>query len=343
MKIAMVCPYALDRPGGVQQQAIQLVEWLRAAGHQAWLVAPGRSGGPEGTVLLGPSVPVPANQSVAPIRFTAGVGRRVLEAMRGADLVHIHEPLAPMVGLAATMSAPIPSVGTFHAALGSWGRRVSRSAYATWGKQLTTVTAVSDFAAASIRSARPDLLIIPNAIDVSSFRPSANPNPGQVAFLGRDEPRKGLDVLLAAWPEVQLAQPDAKLIVAGTRRPQLPGVEFLGAVAEEHKREILASSEVLVAPNTGRESFGVVLIEGMASGCVVVASALPAFREVLGRAGRMVPVGNSKVLAKEIILLLSDGGLLAELRARGLARAQAFDRPEVLPRYLQAYEMTAAR
>jgi len=343
VKIAMVCPYAVDRPGGVQLQAIQLVEWLRAAGHQAWLVAPGKSGGPEGTILLGSSLRVRANRSVAPIRLAPGVRREVVRGLRGADVVHIHEPLVPMVGLGATIGTRIPSVGTFHAGPGSWGQRASRAAFAVWGNRLTTVTAVSDVAAAPIRSARPDLRIIPNGIDVASFQPNGTRQPGQVAFLGRDDPRKGLDVLLAAWPEVQRALPNAHLIVAGAKRAPMPGVEFLGTVGEEQKREILAASELLVAPNTGRESFGVVLIEGMASGCAVVASELAAFTEVLGNAGRVVGVSNIQALATEIALLLSDAGLLAEHRARGLARAGAFDRAVVLQQYLQVYEVAAAR
>jgi phosphatidyl-myo-inositol alpha-mannosyltransferase len=182
--------------------------------------------------------------------------------------------------------------------------------------------------------------IIPNALDVPAYRlPDVARLPFRVTFLGRDDPRKGLDVLLDAWSEVFAAVPRAELVVAGASREIAPpGVEFAGRVGETEKRRLLASSAIHVAPNTGGESFGIVVAEAMAAGAPVVASDLPAFLNVMAGCGVHVPVGDSPALAGTLIRLLGSPEELQRMGDAGRSRVNAFDWPSVLSRYIDAYE-----
>lgn len=346
MRVAIVCPYAIDRPGGVQAQAIQLVHWLREAGHDAWLIAPGYSGGPERTIYLGRSIEVPGNGAVAPISAKPTVRRRLTRALAGADVVHLHEPLIPMASLTALRAETAPKVGTFHAEVGRFASSVywiGRPFLRQWASRLAVATAVSPIAAAAVQDLVTDIRIIPNGIDVASYRMPVPRHPRRVIFLGRDDQRKGLDVLLEAWPSIRWHMPGAELIVVGCSRPPLPGVQFLGQVSEEEKRRHLASSAVLVAPNLYGESFGIVLVEAMAAGCAVVASALPAFQHVLGDTGMVVPPGESATLAIAVTRLLLDDELRERISAAQSQRVRLFDRARVLDQYLEAYETAIAQ
>lgn len=339
MRVAVVCPYGLEVPGGVQNQAVSLVEWLRAEGDDAWVVAPG-SGGPDGTRHVGATTTVPANRSRARLALDPRVVGRVGAAISDAEIVHIHEPFQPMVSLGALMSGGPPKVGTFHADPGGG----VRTAYAagglllrSWARRLAVVTAVSPVAqrgVASICTTR----IIPNAIDVAAFAVDEPRIAGRVAFLGRDEPRKGLDVLLDAWPLAIEHEPDAELVVIGAERGQAPrGVEFRPDVTDEEKRRLLASSSIVCTPNLGGESFGITLVEAMAAGCAVVASAIPAFVAVVGEAGVLVAPGDAFGLGTSLGELLADSDRVDALADAGRTRAMAFDTAEVFPRYRDAY------
>lgn len=341
MKVAIVCPYDLGRFGGVQDQALSLAAWLRDVGHEAFVVGPGD--GPAGTVSVGRSVPVPANGSVAPVSLRPRQLKRLVAATEGVDVVHIHEPLMPTVSLAATRLPDVPKVGTFHADPSRTLRRLYRSAGAVARRivaRLDVVTAVSPVAASVVDGLAP-VRLVPNGIDVAAYHPSPG-SFGRVAFLGRDDPRKGLDVLLAAWPQVLAAIPDAELVVAaGERREELAGVRF-ATVPEGEKRAYLQDASIYCAPNLGGESFGIVLVEGMAAGCAVVASALPAFAHVLGDAGVLTKPGDADGLAGALIRVLGDAALCRELQDRALQRVARFDRRAVLDGYLAAYQAAMA-
>lgn len=341
MRVALVCPYGLDRFGGVQTQAVELARRLVEAGHRAWVVAPGE--GQPGTQVVGRSIGVPINRSVAPVALDPRSGRRVLEAVAGADVVHVHEPFVPMVSLAAALRSESPRVATFHADPPRWVRGLYRWGGPVWRGVLDrfrVVTAVSPVAAEPIVGLGRDPRIIPNGLDTALYRVEAERDPGRVAFLGRDDPRKGLPVLLAAWPAVRQVVPGAELVVLGA--PPIegapPGVRFRGRVTEEEKRAELAVSVVLCAPNLGGESFGLVPLEGMAAGCAVVASRLPAFVHVLEGAGVLVPPGESVSLAEALVGVLRDPDRARRLGESGRERAEAFDWGRVLPRYLEVYE-----
>jgi phosphatidylinositol alpha-mannosyltransferase len=337
VKVALVSPYDLGRFGGVQDQAMNLASWLNADGHEAWVIGPGD--GPEDTVSVGPATQIPVNLSTAPISINPAIRARLREAVVGADVVHVHEPLAPTLALAAVALPDVPLVGTFHADPSPAVRRFYRASAPLLRRvlgRLDVVTAVSPVAAGAVdRVVTPRL--VPNGVDVASHEPDAG-NPRQVAFVGRDDPRKGLDVLLAAWPIVRAAVPDAELAVAaGDRIEDVDGVRFVGALSNDAKRKLLTTSAVFCAPNLGGESFGIVLVEGMASGCAVVASALPGFTYVLGDAGVLVKPGDPEGLARSLIHLLENDAHRAGLQRRGLERAWRFDRAEVLAGYLAAY------
>jgi len=340
VKVAVVCPYDLDAPGGVQDQVIGLVRRLSDAGHEAWAVAPG-TGGPAGTRHVGSITRVAANRSRAPISLSPRTPGRVRAAVADADVIHIHEPLMPMTSLSVLLSAAAPRVGTFHADPGAVVRGVYRGAAPVLRRlvgRLAVVTAVSETARSAIARFS-DPRIIPNAVDVAGFRTAAiERNPQSVVFLGRDEPRKGLDVLLDAWPRVMALHPGARLRVLGATRDRGPeGVEFLGRVSDEQKRSELASAAILAAPNLGGESFGIVLIEAMAAGCAVVASDLAAFRAVAGGAAVLVEPGNAAALAVGLSGLLGDSGQVAGAAGAGNRLVEQYDWSRVVDAYLGAY------
>jgi phosphatidylinositol alpha-mannosyltransferase len=340
MKIAVISPYALDRPGGVQQQTAELVVQLRRRGSEAWLIGPGE-GGPPGSRLLGKTVPIPANRSVAPISLAPRVRERLRLAVGDADVVHLHEPLIPLVGTAGLATGLPPVLGTFHARQPEWIRRILRAGGQVTRnllQRLSAATAVSPIAAEAVRSLVEELEIVPNGVDVARYGPRERVD-RRVAFLGRDEPRKGLDVLLEAWRAVRRSVPSAELVVIGADRDvRSPGVEFVGVVDDDRKREELGRSAVLCAPNLGGESFGITVLEGLASGCAVVVSDVPAFAHVVGDAGLLVPPGDPESLAEALVRVLRSPGLAEELGGRATERAARFDWGRVLPRYETLYE-----
>jgi phosphatidylinositol alpha-mannosyltransferase len=260
-------------------------------------------------------------------------------AIAGADMVHVHEPFMPLVSVAA-LGRRKPVVATFHAAPPSWVVKGYRLGSMIGARLLgaAVLTAVSSEAARPLPPSWGAVSIIPNGIDVAAYGGAGERNPWRVTFIGRDDPRKGLDVLLAAWPLIRDRHPDAELAVVGSDRPeQEPGVHYLGAIGEAEKRDLLLQSSVLVAPNLGGESFGIVLLEGMAAGCAVVASDLASFREVAGEAALLVPAGDSKGLATAVGGLLASPARLSALREAGPKRASRYDWSVVLAAYRECY------
>lgn len=334
MKIAVVCPYDLGLPGGVQQLTIELVDRLCDAGHDAWLVGPGDR---DGARSVGPTTPIRANRSVVPVALGPGVGRRTRAALTGAEVVHIHEPLIPRVSTSA-LGAPIPKVLTFHADTPRWATAMYRVLERPMPLGRNVITAVSPVAAEALPAGWGPVEIIPNALDVAAYASDEARRPLRVTFLGRDDPRKGLDLLLAAWPHIRGGVGGAELVVMGASRDTpMEGVRFVGRVTEEEKRRLLASSTVHIAPNTGGESFGIVVAEAMAAGCAVVASDLPAFTAVMDGAGIHVPVGDAHAISSAVIGLLADPETARRHGAGGRARAAAFDWSVVIGRYVDAY------
>ena len=343
MKIGLVSPYDLSQPGGVQQLTTELARKLGEQGEEVVLVSPGKvTPDSPGRDL----VPVPVgrptfwkgNDSIAPITLSPLSWARIRRALAGVDVIHVHEPAVPLTGwFALTVSKPL--VATFHADPKAWVGTAYRWAPLFGARMRKSVlTAVSEPAARALPPAWGRPAIIPNAIDVPSYDVPVDRVAGRVAFLGRDEPRKGLDLLLEGWPRIREQHQHAELIVMGAdREDDRPGVKFVGRVHDGEKRRLLASSAVYVAPNTGGESFGIVIAEAMAAGCAVVASDLPAFRLVLGDNGLLVPVGDVPTLVTAVNGLLDDEARATRLGTAAREAVKRFDWSNVLDAYRDCY------
>ncbi len=324
MRIALVCPYSLAAAGGVQRQVVGLAGALAAAGDDVTVLAPTGSGPLRplvardvGVVYVGRSIAVPANGSRAPVALSPGTALRTVEALRRLrpDVVHVHEPLAPVVGLAAALAHVAPTVGTFHRAGVGIGYRAAAPVARRVVRRLDACTAVSEPAGdtlAAVLGRDPGCDVVWNGVDLDRFA-RAQPWPGErqsVLFVGRHERRKGLDVLLDAFTAVP---GDVRLVVVG-QGPLTPSlrrrcagdgrVEWCGTVPEDELARRLVAATLFVAPSLGGESFGLVLLEAMAAGAAVIASNLPGYRAAAGDAAYFVPPGNPWALARAIVDLL---------------------------------------
>ena len=366
MKIGMVCPYSWDVPGGVQVHIRDLAEEFISRGHEVSVLAPGddEAATEPYVVSAGRAVPVPYNGSVARLTFGPVSASRVRRWLSDGkfDVVHVHEPASPSLGLLTLWWAEVPVVATFHQA-----NPRSRAMSAAYGilqsafEKISARIAVSEEARKlPVEHLGGDPVLIPNGLYVDRFA-AAKPRAqwqgsgGTLSFLGRlDEPRKGLPVLLAAWPRIFTAQPGVRLLVAGRgdieeARRKIPSdcrdaVTFLGGVSDGDKAAMLASSDIYVAPHTGGESFGIVLAEAMAAGAPVLASELTAFRAVLdgGRLGALVPVGDADALADEAIALLGDPERRAAMRKSASVGVRRYDWMTVAEEIFAVYEMAVA-
>ncbi|WP_310717229.1 glycosyltransferase family 4 protein [Streptomyces lydicus] len=364
MKIGIVCPYAWDVPGGVQFHIRDLADHLIRLGHEVSVLAPAddETPLPPYVVSAGRAVPVPYNGSVARLNFgflSAARVRRWLQ--NGAfDVIHIHEPASPSLGLLACWAAQGPIVATFHTS--NPRSRAMIAAYPILQPALEKISArvaVSEYARRTlVEHLGGDAVVIPNGVDVDFFA-RAEPDPRwqgrTIGFIGRiDEPRKGLPVLMQALPKILAEVPDARLLVAGRGDEEeavagLPAelrsrVEFLGMVTDEDKARLLRSVDVYIAPNTGGESFGIILVEAMSAGAPVLASDLDAFAQVLdqGEAGELFANEDADALATAAVRLLGDPARLAELRERGTRHVRRFDWSTVGADILAVYETVTA-
>ena len=364
LRIGLVCPYSFQVPGGVQSHVLGLARYLTDLGHQAYVLAPGQLSPSAAPSLdddhftgAGSAVPVRYNGSVARVNFGPVSAARVRRWLRrGAfDLLHIHEPLSPSIALLALWAAEQPVVATFHSASPrSRPLQLAGAVLRAGLEKLDAAVAVSESARLVVQHLGRDAMVIPNGLRVDDFagrlRVAEGPvtRPPRVVFLGRtEESRKGLDVLLAALPLVRAAVGHLELMVAGHGARGLPaGGRALGTISEEGKAELLASADVFVAPHRARESFGIVLLEALASGAAVVASDLPAFVDLLtgGRrhspVGTLFPAGDHRALAEAMIRVLSrrDPNQIAASRRRGVQLAAQFDWSRVGAAVLSVYQ-----
>ncbi|TDC70449.1 glycosyltransferase family 1 protein [Actinomadura sp. GC306] len=378
MRIGIVCPYTWDVPGGVQQHIGDLAEALTALGHHVSVITPADDDAelPPYVVSAGRAVPVPYNGSVARLAFgflSAGRVRRWIND--GAfDVLHVHEPAAPSLGLLACWAADGPIVGTFHASYEK-SRVVSVTAPILQSalEKITGRIAVSEAARTTlVEHLGGDAVLIPNGVATERYA-MADPLPGwpgrgapaggvapetadggALGFLGRmDEPRKGLHVLLRAFEILGRRRPGLRLLLAGPGdaddvvsrvSPDLRDrVVVLGMVSEEDKVRAYHSVDVFVAPNLGGESFGIVLAEAMAAGAPILASDIEAFDRVLrgGRAGALFPVGDHEALAAAAGELLDDPARRKQLSAEARAAVRAYDWSSVARDVLRVYETVA--
>jgi phosphatidylinositol alpha-mannosyltransferase len=352
VRIGVLCPYSLTLPGGVQMQVLGLARSLRRMGHDVRVLGPCDGPPPDaGVTPLGASVPAAANGSIAPIAPDVPAQLRTIRALRDEefDVLHLHEPLAPGPTQTALWLKSAPMVGTFHAAGDSASYKYLRPAVRWLANRMDHRCAVSvDAEALASRYLGGTYTRVFNGIEVDHYLaaepwPTAGPT---IFFIGRHEPRKGLDVLLAAMaslpPEVRLwigsDGPDTDAL--RKRHADDERIEWLGRISDEEKQRRIRGADVLCAPALRGESFGIVLLEGMAAGTPVVASDIDGYRNVAadGRDARLVPPGDVDALAKALGEVLAGGPAVDGLVEAGRARADEFSMQHLAERYEAMYQ-----
>ncbi|MCT9934329.1 glycosyltransferase family 4 protein [Planotetraspora sp. A-T 1434] len=362
MKIGIVCPYTWDVPGGVQAHIRDLAEALIADGHEVSVITPAADDAPLPSYVTsaGRAVPVPYNGSVARLAFGFLSMNRVRKWIRegGFDVLHVHEPAVPSLGVLACWVARGPMVATFHASYErSRAMSVAAPMLQSALEKITARIAVSDAARKTlVEHLGGDAVLIPNGVTVSRYA-AATPLPGWgpdgdvIGFLGRmDEPRKGLPVLLEAFSLLAPERPGLRLLIAGpgdpddvlgrVPKPYRDRVGLLGMVSEADKVRAYHSVDVFCAPNLGGESFGIVLTEAMSAGAPILASDIPAFRRVLGdgQAGALFATGDAAALAKEAARLLDDPARRAKLSDEARSAVRKYDWSTVARDVVRVYE-----
>ena len=362
LKIGIVCPYSWDTPGGVQNHIRDLAEFLIASGHNVSVLAPAIDEAklPDYVVNAGKPISIPYNGAVARVLFGPVAFARVRQwiSQGDFDLLHLHEPAIPSISLLACWAADGPMVGTFHAAA-----KRQKIIFAIGPilepaiEKLSARIAVSEAARLTLTDhLDTDAVIIPNGIYANRYTEGKRIQKwsgNTIGFIGRfEEPRKGLSVLVDALPVISRFAPDVKILVAGpgdpaevikSIDPQLrQRFEFLGKITEDEKADFMSSVAVCVAPNTGGESFGIILAEALAGGACVVASDIPAFDDLLGQGefGALFESESATELAKVVIDLLRDEKKRKGLSSRGKERAKTFDWTVVAEQIYSVYEMS---
>ena len=360
LNIGIVCPYGWDAPGGVQAHIADLRQYLVNKGHSVSVLAPtaDEDALPDWVVSAGKPLSIPYNGAVARVLFGPVAFAKVKQwiAENDFDLLHLHEPAIPSISLLACWAAEGAMVGTFHASA-----KKQKASFAIVPilepviEKLSARIAVSEAARETLMAhLDTDAVVIPNGIYarkmVGKIRPEWSGE--TLGFMGRfNEPRKGLKVLIDALPIISRFMPDVRVLVAGPGNPdefldqidaQLRSrIQFLGKLSEEEKADFMSSVGAYVGPNTGGESFGIILAEALAGGAAVVASDIPAFEAVLqnGKYGKLFKSEDSTDLAKVIIELLRDRAKRDEMAHSGQEYAQKFDWDVVAENIFEVYEM----
>ncbi|HEX2909614.1 MAG TPA: glycosyltransferase family 4 protein [Chloroflexia bacterium] len=372
MKICLVSPYDFAREGGVNQHIMALAEEFRSQGHVVKIMAP--SSADESDTLqadpniyrVGNVVPIKANGSVARITLSlnlAGQIKRILQEEQ-FDVVHIHEPLMPALPLTVLAYSKALNIGTFHAfSQSNIGYYYGRPVLRYFVRRLDGRIAVSRPAMDFISQYFPGYYrIIPNPIDLNRFKADAEPLPEfndgklNILFVGRfGERRKGFKYLLRAFNYVRQQVPDVRLIIVGKgetkgyqrylRNNNITDVIFTGFVPDEMLPRYYSSAHVFCAPSIGGESFGIVLVEAMASGLPIVASDIPGYASVLehGKQGLLVEPKNTEMLAMSLIRLLADADLRTKMGQAGRAKVGEYSWKKVAQRVLEFYARSENR
>jgi phosphatidyl-myo-inositol alpha-mannosyltransferase len=373
MKVGIVVPYSWSFWGGVPEHAEHQARSLAELGVQTCtiigndppgtftrLLHPrhGRHGDPPPDVIpVGRSVIVPANGALPNIILSPRAVFRVRRALEREqfDVLHLHEPMTPVVCTAALASAQCPIVATFHAAGDLGWNKIGQPVWGFLMDRIDHRIAVSEQARASTARWFPgEYEILPNGVLIP---PEADPagRANRVVFVGRHDPRKGMPVLLRAWPEVH-RRTGAELRVIGAdplavrlqlARYQLPndGIEMLGSIPDEDLTKELLAAKVLVAPSLGGESFGMVLTRAFACATPVVASAIPGYRDVMrAETGTLVKPGDPEALSDALVSMLEDEPRRQALGAAAREYAQRhYDWRDIARRLVEIYHGISGR
>jgi len=365
MKVALVSPYDFAYPGGVTAHIDQLAQQFNRQGHEAWIIAPSSKPGNsfefDRFVRLGVPVPIPAGGSVARLSLSPWL----LKSVRGLlgrekfDVIHLHEPLTPLLPWLVLHCSKSVNIGTFHA----YHERSKFYPLASrplrhWFNRLHGRIAVSPMAQGFIQKHFDgEFALIPNGINLEGFgsdvEPIAKYKDGKIniLFVGRMEKRKGLKYLLMAYSRLKWQFPDIRLIVVGPGTPDkdsyrvlgehsLQDVEFVGGVSQDDLARYYKTADIFCSPATGKESFGIVLLEAMASGTPIVASRLDGYATVMedGMHGLMVPPKDDQALAAALRHMIQDPQMRAAMGAFGERRAYEFRWEHVAKQVMDYYE-----
>ena len=367
MKIALVSPYDFAYPGGVVNHISALERHFSKMGHQVKIIAPASKAVPnfgDRFIPIGKPRPIPASGSICRVTISLRLASRIKEvlAQEKFDIIHLHEPFMPMLCSAVLRFSDTANIGTFHACHGSpgynFGWPIGRMMLNRRRRKLTGKIAVSkpamDFASKFIPGY---YNTIPNGIDLEHFSPDVAPieqfcdGKINILFVGRLEKRKGLPYLLKAYKRVKQAVPNCRLIVVGpgsrvrkkyerqVRHSSLEDVIFIGYASYDELPRYYKTAHVFCSPATGRESFGIVLLEAMATGKPVVASNIEGYASVItdGADGLLVPPKDEGALAQALISLATDESYRQQIGTKGILKAQEYSWEHIAQRVLSYY------
>lgn len=351
MKIALVSPYDFAYPGGVAVHISYLEHHFSRMGHEVKVVAPASkviSSFGDRFISIGRPRPIPTSGSIARVTISPWLSSRIKTVLdqEGFDIIHLHEPLMPMLCTTVLRLSQTANIGTFHACHGrpgyNFAKPLGKWILKRWFRKLHGKIAVSKPAMEFAHEHFPGYYnIIPNGVDIDHFSPSVTPidkfcdGKLNILFVSRLEKRKGLNYLIEAFKQVKQEIPNCRLIIVGpgtrlrrkyekeVKRSGLKDVVFTGLVSYEELPRYYKTADVFCAPATGRESFGIILLEAMAVGKPIVASDIEGYASVLTHNvdGLLVPPADKEVLAQALISLLTDESLRREMGARGRVKA----------------------
>jgi phosphatidyl-myo-inositol alpha-mannosyltransferase len=367
LKIALVSPYDYPYPGGVTEHIAHLEEQFTRLGHQVKIIAPSSTSDEQvsamGNILkVGGVVNIPANGSVARITLSLRLSGRVKRILRAEsfDVVHLHEPLVPALPLTVLYHSQAINIGTFHRFGGTqmmyyYGKPILRRFFNKLDGRIVVSEAAQQFVS---RHFNAKYMVIPNGIDVQNFGPHVPPfrdlrdGKTNLLFVGRLEKRKGFSHLLRAYVRVKQQQPNVRLLVVGPysqksrmryekflNQHDVGDVYFTGYVSKEDLARHYRTCDIFCAPSTGGESFGIILLEAMASGRPIIASDIDGYRAVLHheREGLLVPPADDEALAEGILQLVRNPDLARRMGRAGLDEAQQYSWEKVSQRVLAYY------
>jgi phosphatidylinositol alpha-mannosyltransferase len=355
MRVALLCPYSMSVPGGVQNQVLLLSTEMRKRGIDARIIAPCDGVPPtQFTMSVGSTRRLKSNGSLAPIVDDAQSASLTLDAISsfGPDIIHLHEPLVPGPTTSAMIGAEVPMVATFHAAgegvqALKYFRHPARGAVSRIHQRVAVSEEAHNLASQYLPG---DYTIIPNCVDVDAIS-KAQPWPATkptVFFVGRHEERKGLRYLVQAWLESEYCQNNAALWIAGVgdETAELTAmtsddrsVSFLGRIDNDELFRRMRAADIVVAPALYGESFGIILLEAMAAGAAVIASNIPGYRDVArdGVEAILTTAADSSELAGTLEKVLRDSSLREDLIDAGYKRVKEFSVQKVVTMYADLY------
>jgi phosphatidylinositol alpha-mannosyltransferase len=367
MKIALVSPYDFAYPGGVTNHISYLAHHFTRMGHEVRIIAPASKAVPDlgdRLIPIGKPRPIPISGSIARITISPLLSPRIKAVLEQEkfDIVHLHEPLVPMLCTTALRLSRTHNVGTFHACEArpwyNYGTPLAKWLLKKWFCKLDGKIAVSEVALDCISQHFPgEYKIIPNGIDLERFSPDVPPidefcdGKLNILFVGRLEKRKGLDYLLKAYKPVKQEIPNCRLIVVGpgtrlrrkyekqVKHNRLTDVVFIGYVSYDDLPRYYKTADVFCTPATGWESFGIVLLEAMAVGKPIIASSVGGYARLIthGVEGLLVPPKDDKALASSLISLLKDEKLRLQMGAKGRLKAKEYAWEDIAQRVLDYY------